>query len=492
MFDPEFWREGFNTLLNEVSEGVHIADHNGITRFYNRSAAAIDGIEQKTALGKHILKMFPSLTEETSTILQVLRTGENIIHKEQEIRNLHGVPVYLVTTTLPLKVRGRVVGAMDVSQNLTQVKVLAEKVVGLQADLRARHKHSQAERAIYTFENIYGDHPAVKDILARARKVARTDSTVLVSGETGTGKELLVQAIHNAGPRRHGPFISQNCAALPATLMESILFGTAKGSFTGSENRPGLVELADGGTLFLDEITCLAPELQAKLLRFIQEGNIRRLGETLLRNVNVRIMASTNIDPLQAVQENLFRPDLYYRLNVVNLSLPPLRDRRSDIPLLTSRLIDELNKKLGCQISGISADVHEIFLRYPWPGNIRELHCTLEGAMNLAETDRIEVSHLPPYLLQKLVQDHPVDFKEVENLPLQEALIKVEETLIRSALQKSAWNISQTARILGLPRQTLQYKIQSLQIERNSPPVKKSADSSASVESLVDKDPWGK
>ncbi|KLU58814.1 arginine utilization regulatory protein RocR [Peptococcaceae bacterium CEB3] len=469
MFEPDFWREGFTQLLNHVNEGVHIADRNGITRFYNDSAAAIDGIEQTTALGKHILEMFPSLTEQTSTILQVLRTGEKILHREQEIRNLYGVPVYLVTTTVPIKVNGKILAAMDISQNLTQVKTLAEKVVGLQADLKAKHKHTRAEQAIYTFDNIYGEHPALLDVLSRARKAARTDSPILVCGETGTGKELLVQSIHNAGPRRQAPFISQNCAALPATLMESILFGTAKGSFTGAENRPGLVELADGGTLFLDEITCLDPDLQAKLLRFIQEGSIRRLGETRLRNVNVRIMASTNIDPLQAVRDNRLRADLYYRLNVVNLSLPALRDRRNDIPLLISRLISDLNQKLGCQISGISPDVHEICLRYPWPGNIRELYCTLEGAMNLADAGQLEISHLPPYLLQKLVQNPPVNLKDVENLPLQEALSKVEETLIRSALGKSAWNISRTARILGLPRQTLQYKIQSLRIERDSP-----------------------
>lgn len=464
LFEEDFHMQSFLTLLDHISEGVHITDQNGITRLYNQAAANIDGIDRQTALGKHVLEMFPSLSEETSTILQVIKTGQSVIRKEQEIRNLYGIPVYLLSTTLPIRVNGQVAGAIDISQNLTQVKILAEKVVDLQTDLKLKRKKPQLEHANYTFNDIIGQHPALIEVLNRAKKAARTDSPVLVHGETGTGKELLVQSIHNQSPRRHAPFISQNCAALPATLTESILFGTSKGSFTGAENRIGLVELADGGTLFLDEITCLDIELQAKLLRFIQEGSIRRVGDSQLRPVAVRIIASTNIEPLTAVKDNMLRPDLYYRLNVVNLALPPLRERLTDIPALVDYFIQELNQKLECQISGISSEVQEVFRVYPWPGNIRELYGTLEGAMNLAETGRIEITHLPPYLLQKMYQDQPLSINGVENLPFQEALAKVEETLIRSALEKSKGNYSKAAKLLGIPRQTLQYKIQALNI----------------------------
>jgi arginine utilization regulatory protein len=465
VLEPNFLSESLFTLLEHISEGVHITDHRGITQLYNQSAANIDGINPQKAIGKHVLEMYPSLTEETSTILQVLRTGESVLRKEQEIRNLYGIPIYLLTTTLPIRSNGRIIGAIDISQNLTEVKKLAEKIVDLHSDLKHRPKRPHVEHANYTFNDIIGAHPALLDVIDRAKKAARTDSPVLVHGETGTGKELLVQAIHNHSPRRNGPFISQNCAALPATLMESILFGTSKGSFTGAENRTGLVELADGGTLFLDELTCLDFELQAKLLRFIQEKNIRRIGDSQLRPMNVRIITSTNIDPRTAVQKNLLRPDLYYRLNVVNLNLPPLRERPSDIPLLTQHFIAELNQNLHCQISGISPDVQELFLNYPWPGNIRELRCTLEGAMNLAENNQLEITHLPPHLLQKMFPEHPVTLSEMENLPLPEALAKVEKALISSALEKSSGNISQAAKVLGLPRQTLQYKIQTLGIK---------------------------
>ncbi|AFM40848.1 PAS domain S-box [Desulfosporosinus acidiphilus SJ4] len=463
--EPNFLSESLYTLLENIPEGVHITDQQGITQLYNQSAANIDGINPQKALGKHVLEMFPSLTEETSTILQVLRTGESVIRKEQEIRNLYGIPIYLLTTSLPIRANGRIVGAIDISQNLTQVKLLAEKIVDLHSDLKLRPKRPNVEHANYTFNDIIGQHPALLEVIERAKKAARTDSPILVHGETGTGKELLVQSIHNHSPRRNGPFISQNCAALPATLMESILFGTSKGSFTGAENRIGLVELADGGTLFLDELTCLDFELQAKLLRFIQEKNIRRIGDSQLRPMNVRIITSTNMDPAVAVKKNLLRPDLYYRLNVVSLKLPPLRERSTDIPILTQRFITELNQNLHCQISSISPPVQDLFSSYPWPGNIRELRCTLEGAMNLAETDSLEITHLPPHLLQKALPDQPMNLSDVENLPLPEALGKVEKTLISSALEKSKGNVSQAAKILGLPRQTLQYKIQALGIK---------------------------
>lgn len=463
VFEQDFWRESFYTLIDNLSVGIHITDNRGITRFYNQAAANIDGIEPQTALGKHILEMFPSLTKDTSTILQVINTGESVIAREQEIRNLYGVSLYLLTTTVPIRVNQEIVGAIDISENITSMKKLAEKVVDLQADLKHRRKHPQTERAGYTFNDVIGEHPLLKDVIKRAQKAARTDSPILIYGETGTGKELLVQSIHNLSPRRSAPFISQNCAALPSTLMESILFGTTKGSFTGAENRSGLVELADGGTLFLDEITCLDIELQAKLLRFIQEGSIRKVGDSLLRPVNVRIMASTNLEPLQAIEEKRLRPDLYYRLNVVNLTLPPLRERQSDIQLLTDYFVSELNAKLNCRISGVTEDVYEVFARYGWPGNIRELRCTIEGAMNLCENGQLELMHLPPYILQK-VQKQALDLRAMEDLPLQEALTKVEAALIQSALERAGWNISQAAKILGVPRQTLQYKMQNLHI----------------------------
>ncbi len=466
--DKVFLQSLIELLLEHVSEGVHVTDSGGYTLYYNTVAARIDGIRPEEAMGKHVLEMFPSLDGETSTILRALKGGDPVLTKEQSIRNMYGSPVFLESETIPLKSGGAVVGAVDITRNLTQVKQLAEKVVDLQSEVNAYRYSSQPggerEQARYVLDDIVGRDIAVQEVKNRALRAARTNSPVLVSGETGTGKELLVQGIHNASPRRPGPFISQNCAALPASLMEGILFGTVKGSFTGAENRPGLVELADGGTLLLDEITCLDIELQSKLLRFIQDGFVRRIGDAKVRRVNVRIIASTNVEPREAVEKSLLRPDLYYRLNVVNLHLPPLRERREDILLLGKHFLKELNRRMGTEVKGLAAEVEMAFLRYDWPGNVRELRATIEGALNIAEGEYLELRHLPAYLLKRKPQPE-LNLQGMEGLALHQALARVERTLISQALAKAGNNISRTAKLLGIPRQTLQYKLQSMNLQ---------------------------
>ena len=208
-------------------------------------------------------------------------------------------------------------------------------------------------------------------------------------------KELFVHAIHNASKRKDKPFITQNCAALPANLLEGILFGTAKGGFTGAEDRQGLFELAHGGTLFLDEINSMPLELQSKLLRVLQDGSFRPVGQTKTINVDVRIITATNIPPEEAVKYKLLRKDLYYRLNVISLSIPPLRERKDDIPILTNYFIDKLNQKLGKSVKGVSKEVMDIFISNPWEGNVRELENLIEGIMSIYDIDLIDIEHIP-------------------------------------------------------------------------------------------------
>jgi len=464
--DIKFYRELVKLILENVDAGIHVTDREGKTIYYNKVSAEIDGISETEAYGKHVLELFPSLKEETSTILQVLKTGKPVYKKEQQIYNLYGQRVYLLSNTLPIIIDGEIKGAVDISRNLTAVKKLAERVVDLQQEINSFKGSTRGvEQARYTFSDIIGEDPKILALKARAQKVARTDSPILVYGETGTGKELLVQAIHNLSPQSKGPFVSQNCAALPATLMESILFGTVKGSFTGAENRPGLVELADGGTLFLDEINSMDVELQTKLLRFLQEGYIRRIGDSQIKRVKVRVIASTNMEPLLAVEKGILRRDLYYRLNVVTLTIPPLRERKGDILLLTEHFIKEFNRKFATTVKGISAEVEKLFLEYDWPGNVRELRGVIEGALNLVEGDWIEVWHLPDHLMPKALNhggDGAVFLGDFEGLSLNDAVAMVERKMIQKALEKSGQNISKAAKILGIPRQTLQYKIKEL------------------------------
>ncbi|MFZ5649097.1 MAG: sigma-54 interaction domain-containing protein [Bacillota bacterium] len=468
--DKKFCIESLKVVLDHVDWGVQITDEKGCTVFYNKQASKIDGISQGDALGRNVLEMFPSLSDEESTIKQVLRTGRPMLKKEQEVTNLNGQKIYLYSNTLPIVIDGRICGAVDISKDLSMIKDLAEKVVNLQGKLNSYRRQldrpENYEEARYTFDSIIGEDPALLAVKEKALKVAKGTSPVLVYGETGTGKELLVQAIHNASPRRHGPFITQNCAALPENLMESLLFGTVKGSFTGADNRPGLVELADGGTLFLDELPSMGFDLQAKLLRFIQEKSVRRLGDTRVRQVDVRIIASTNIEPLEALKCNLLRSDLYYRLNVVSLSLPPLRQRKEDIPLLVAHFLSEINSELGKNIKGISPEVERIFMRCQWPGNIRELRGVIEGAAHLCEENMIEVEHLHEHILKEAYQkEKDVDlFLEAINLDqdFNKVISSVEKELILRALERAGQNVSKAAKILGIPRQTLQYKIKTL------------------------------
>ncbi len=232
--------------------------------------------------------------------------------------------------------------------------------------------------------------------------VADSTSSVLVYGETGTGKELYVQSIHNYSSRFNKPFIAQNCAALPENLFESILFGTVKGAFTGAVDKPGLFEQAHGGTLFLDEINSMPINLQTKLLRVLQDGVIRRVGDSRDRKIDVRIIAAMNVEPLKAVENGQIREDLFYRLNVVNIKLVPLRDRLEDIPLYVEHFIDKYNKELNKNVKGISSKVKELFMSYNWPGNVRELQHIIEAAINIVDNEYIELDNLPIYLSEKV------------------------------------------------------------------------------------------
>jgi arginine utilization regulatory protein len=314
-----------------------------------------------------------------------------------------------------------------------------------------------SEPRLFRFEQILTRNPRMMQAIERAKRAAASRSPVLVVGETGTGKELIVQSIHSASPRRDQPFIAQNCAAIPSSLLEGILFGTVKGAFTGAEDRPGLFELADGGTLFLDEIHAMPADLQAKLLRVLEDGAVRRVGDGGVRPVDVRIVAATNEDPAVCVKEGRLRRDLFYRIQVVRIDLPPLRERREDLPLLTAHFIHEFNCRLGKLVSGLCPEVEALFRRYDWPGNVRELKHAIEGAMNVAEGETIRLEHLPPHLLP---EEGSEPRPEVERRTLREVLAEVEERMIREALDACGGNIRQAARRLGIPRQTLQYKLQ--------------------------------
>ncbi|SFS35915.1 sigma-54 interaction domain-containing protein [Marininema halotolerans] len=451
-------------VLHCIDEGIHVVDSKGFTVFYNHVAANLDGLLQGEVMGTHVLEAFPSLTPKTSTLMRVLETGEPLLDQRQAYTNRRGKRVVTVNSTLPLLVNGVKVGALEVAKDITRIQELSDKVIDLQTRIKKESGDEvKSPRGLYSFDEIITGDARMLQAIERGRKAAATRSPVLVIGETGTGKELLVQSIHSASPRQNRPFIAQNCAALPATLLEGILFGTTRGAFTGAEDRPGLFELAAGGTLFLDEVHAMPVDLQAKLLRALEDRVVRRVGDVRTRVVDVRIFAATNEPPEVSVKEGRLRKDLYYRLHVVRVQLPPLRERGNDVTLLSRHFLDQLNQRFGMNVQGFSAEVTKRFASYDWPGNVRELENVIEGAMNLVEGEEIELEHLPVQMESfspelKSMEDFP------EGIPLPERLSHVERSWVERALQECGGNVHQAAIRLGIPRQTLQYKLRKLQL----------------------------
>ena len=476
-------RAMLSTILDCVDEGIHIVDADGRTIFYNSAAGKLDGLQCGEVLGRHVLEVFPSLSASTSTLLNVVRTGVPILNQQQTFTNFKGHRVTTINSTVPIVVDGAVVAAVEVSRDITQVKRMSEKIVDLQRELLGKkdgvNDAGHAER-LYTFDDIIGQDPRMVRLKALAQKAARTSSSVLVYGETGTGKELLVQAIHTASQRRKGPFVAQNCAAVPESLLEGLLFGTTRGGFTGARDRPGLFELAHGGTLYLDEVNSMPLGLQAKLLRAIQEKAVMRLGDTRLRKVDVRIIASTSTEPSEAVRRRELRSDLYYRLNVVSLAIPPLRERRGDIPILADHFIARFNKAMGTSVERLDGEAMAACMAYDWPGNVRELEHAIEGAMNVVDGPAIGLEHLPPSVASAWRGLHfgsaadrdPLgdrgglhDRRRGSPVPLKHDLVERERSVVAEALKANGGNISRTAKALGLPRQTLQYRIRVLGLQ---------------------------
>lgn len=339
---------------------------------------------------------------------------------------------------------------------------LVEKAL-MQKDLQAENKQLRSElKKRYHFDAIIGESDEIKGVLEMVSKVADSDSTILVTGESGTGKELIARAIHYNSTRAQGPFIAINCGAIPSELLESELFGHIKGAFTGAiANRVGRFELADGGTIFLDEIGDLQPALQVKLLRVLQEKSFEPVGGAKSISVNVRVIAATNKNLDDAVLQDRFREDLYYRLNVIPVAIPALRERKSDIPLLLNHFIQQLNKSKGKNIHGINAEAQQALLNYPWPGNIRELENLMERLAILKGQGQIEINDLPIKYRSHVAAQVDTVAVEVpdQGMDFNTAVDQFENALILRALEKTGWNRNQAAALLSLNRTTLVEKI---------------------------------
>lgn len=376
------------------------------------------------------------------------------------------VEVIMVTAfgTVETAVEAMKKGAYDFIQkpiDLNETRELVKKALEKRELVRENIALKEQLRDKYKFDNIIGNSPKISEIFQVISQVAPTQATVLVTGESGTGKELIANAIHYNSPRANKPFVKVNCSSLSETLLESELFGHEKGSFTGAvSQRKGRFEIADGGTIFLDEIGTLSPTVQVKLLRVLQEKEFERVGGNKSIKVDVRLVVATNTDLKQLVEEGKFREDLYYRVHVVKIDVPPLRERREDIPLLIDHFVRKYSRKNDRNISGIAEDTMAVLKAYDYPGNVRELENIIENAVVLAQSDKLTTGQLPQGL-----QTY-VGSPETISIPIGTTLKDIEKEIIKATLVKTGNNKTRTAGILGIGVRTLHRKMEEYRLRK--------------------------
>ena len=380
-----------------------------------------------------------------------------------------GVPVIVITAhgSVETAVQAMKMGAADFLQkpfSLDHLNTVVEKVLAVQS-LRAENQRMREQLdQRYEFDKIIGRSPAMREIFHTVERVAPTRATVLIAGESGVGKDMIARAIHQHSPRKNQAFVKINCTALPENLMESELFGYEKGAFTGANSsKPGKFEQADGGTTFLDEIGDVPGNIQVKLLRILQERQFERLGSNVTRKVDVRVIAATNVDLRAALEQGRFREDLYYRLNVVPINMPPLRDRKEDIPFLALHFVNKLSKELGTGPKEISPAAVDRLLDHSWPGNVRELENTIERSLVLASGDILQPADIRIEAPRN--SSAASGAQQAPILPEGETLEHWEQMMIREALRRANGNKSQAARMLGLTRNALRYRLSQMGLE---------------------------
>ncbi len=435
---PPDWRA---TILDSIADGVFTVDREWRVTSFNRAAEEITGISRDEAVGRQCCEVFRAdICENSCALKETIETGKPVINRAVDILKTDGKRVPISISTALLKDgSGGVIGGVETFRDLSLVEELRKELA-----------------AGYTFADIISGSHKMRKIFAILPEIAVSESTVLITGESGTGKELVARAIHSLSGRKHGPFVAVNCGALPDTLLESELFGHVKGAFTGAAgDKPGRFRQADGGTIFLDEIGDVSPALQVRLLRVLQEREYEPLGSSDPVKADVRVLCATNRNIEALMKKEKFRKDLYYRVNVVRITLPPLRERKEDIPLLADHFIGRLNRMRDRNVAGVSPRVTARFMAHDWPGNARELENAIEHAFILCRGETIDLDCLPEHL----APDEP-------GAPSPGmTLAEIETRAIYEALKRNNWKRTTTAMELGINKTTLWRKIKKLGIE---------------------------
>jgi PAS domain S-box-containing protein len=440
-----------DAVLGVVDEAICVVDDQDNVVHWNHRAESLYNIKTEDIVGHSVEKYFSNLM-----VTKVIKNREGV----NSVYHQPCIGTHVLISANPVRVGNEVMGGISAEKDITEVIQLNQKLT--HASSQVKELESEITRITggrNPFARIKGHHHKLTELINMAKKVAKTNAAVLIRGESGTGKELFARAIHEASSRAEKPFVVVNCAAIPPTLFESEVFGYEGGAFTGAnrQGKTGVFENANGGTLFLDEVAELPPDLQVKLLRVLQEQEFCRVGGTKPIQVDVRIITATHRNLEDMLHKGLFREDLYYRLNVVTLEVPPLRDRREDIPELIYQFTQEYSQLYGKHIARLEPSVMAVLLAYPWPGNVREMKNVIERMVILADGDVITESNIPSALKQQQGKNQ---------LPYQTGLVSVteqtERELIQKTLEQVNGNRSQAARMLGIPRSTLYYKMHQL------------------------------
>ena len=466
IIDPELLQalEIFKHFFDLIHQPMAIIDKEGKYIYYNQESAELDGYSMEQAIGKPMLKVYPNLKKEDSTMLQALQ-GKEYQDTYQTYFNHVGKLVDYQHTTVPLYNHNKeIIGAVEIGRNISNVRQLQDQVFRLNRKLY-HNKEQPLPEIVFASKKM-------QEVIDQTNILGSNDVPVLIVGETGTGKELFARLIHQTSQRRDKAFISLNCSALPTTLIESTLFGTVKGAFTGAENRQGYLELANGGTLFLDELNAMPLEMQSKLLRFLQEKTYWPLGGNKEQHADVRIVAAMNESPAELLKSGKMRSDLFYRLNVGLIKLPALRERQEDIPVLARYFIDKHKTDVNMVISGISEHALQQLMSAPWPGNVRMLENAIVRSMVLqnepGELQQIvlddELFDLPSPSSQEEAKLEKPNIKEITG-NLTEQVENYEKQLIIDALNQANGKIITAAKLLNISRTTLQYKVKKYHIQ---------------------------
>ncbi len=428
------WESLIDILLNYVDIGIHIVDKNGVTLFYNKANSKLEGLTEEEVIGKNILEVFPSLTPETSTLLKVLKTGEPIINKLQVFLTYKGKEITTLNTTFPLYYGGELIGAIELSRDITEVKKLSEKIIELQSEKREETKEIQKLPDLDDFKT---KNERILKIKEEIKKIKDLDTPILIVGEPQVGKRLLAQIIHSTSNRKNRRFLYLNCSTLEESLLEETIFGV----FDSNQKliKEGLVHIVNGGTLYLANVDSLPLNLQDKLAILIESGEL-----------SGGLITSIETLPIFSIKEGKLKKDLYYLISKIEFDIPPLRDRKEDIKLLSDYFLNKLNKKYK-KDKKFSEDFMDFLLSFNFPGNVGELFYIIEYSYLNSEGKIINKNSLPKSIY----------FKEIS---LNEISKDFEKKIIEEVLHISNNNISKASKILKIPRQTLQYKIKKLKI----------------------------